>query len=124
MATDMKKTDNSSRRDFLKVAVGAAAALAVLPGCAGTQSATSKWSTGAYVAGSDRIRIGIVGCGNRGRGAVMDCCKASPAVQLIAMGDVFKDHLDYSRTQFATLKEQYKVTDDYCFVGLDAYKKV
>jgi len=128
MNNQSNESSNSSRRDFLKVAAGAAASLAVLPGCASSTSSTSaaasKWSTGAYVAGSDHIRIGIVGCGGRGTGAVGDCCKASPAVQVVAMGDVFKDRLDTSRKNLAHLGEQLKVTDDHCFVGLDAYKKV
>jgi len=124
---------NATRRDFLKVAAGAAASVAVLQGCATHKSSNSAAQAGpmvavppAFVSGSGRIKIGIVGCGGRGTGAVGDCCKADPAVQLVAMGDVFPDHLADSRKKLANSLslDQNKVTDATCFVGLDSYKKV
>jgi len=109
----MSDNGSISRRDVLKTtaAVATAATLASL----GTNF--------AWAAGSDTIKIGLVGCGGRGTGAAKDSMKASKQVQIVAMGDLFKDRLDQSREQLKAL-EQYAVKDDQAFVGFDAYKKV
>jgi predicted dehydrogenase len=88
----------------------------------------------AHAAGTERLKVGLVGCGGRGTGAATDAIHASPLVDIVAMGDLFKDRLDKSRANLAAIdadkrgsKEthpQMKVTDDKCFVGFDAYKKV
>jgi predicted dehydrogenase len=110
----MNTPSNFSRRSFLKTtaAAGAAATLA------------SMGSNFAHAAGTERIKVGLVGCGGRGTGAARDAIKASPLVDIVAIGDLFKDRLDASRAQLAKQGEQFKVTDDKCFVGFDAYKKV
>jgi predicted dehydrogenase len=78
-----------------------------------------------HAAGSDMIKVGLIGCGGRGTGAAEDVLQAAPGVTLVAMGDVFKDHLESSRTR---LKEKYRdkvdVPDDRAFTGFDAYEKV
>jgi myo-inositol 2-dehydrogenase / D-chiro-inositol 1-dehydrogenase len=101
-----------SRREFIKTSAVTAAALA------------STGLTGAYAAGSDKIRVGLVGCGGRGTGAATDCITSSSNVELVAMGDLFKDRLDDSRGYMKQLGERNKVTDGTCFTGFDAYQKV
>ena len=98
---------NFSRRSFLKTSAvaGAAATLA------------SMGTNFAHAAGKERIKVGLVGCGGRGTGAARDAIKASPQVEIVAMGDLFKDRLDASRAQLAKQGEQFKVSDDACFVG-------
>ena len=106
-----------TRRDFLKTVTTAAVGTAIVPG-------TSTAFAG-HVAGSDAIRIGLIGCGGRGTGAVEDALTSSQGVTLVAMGDVFPDRLTSSRTR---LREKYAaaidVPDDRAFTGFDAYKKV
>jgi predicted dehydrogenase len=104
-----------SRRSFLKTTAAASAA-AMLGGIASC----------AYAAGSDTIRIGLVGCGGRGRGAAMDALHSSKGVELVALGDLFPDQMEAAKKG---LKEgdagaKCTFTDDSCFVGWDAYKKV
>jgi predicted dehydrogenase len=120
----MSDQSSYTRRNFLKTsaAVGAAATLA------------SMGTNFAHAAGQQRIKVGLVGCGGRGTGAASDSIHASPLTEIVAMGDLFKDRLDSSRQHLTTLDEkkrpkgephpQMKVTDDKCFVGFDAYKKV
>jgi len=114
---------NFSRRNFLQAsaAVGAAATLA------------SMGTNYAHAQGQERIKVGLVGCGSRGAGAATNAMEASPLVDIVAMGDLFKDHLDASRVNLmnvgaskrgGTPHPQMKVTDDNCFIGFDAYKKV
>jgi predicted dehydrogenase len=104
-----------TRRDFLKTATTAALATAV----------SDPFVSAAPVAGSDAIRVGVIGCGGRGTGAVEDAITSSQGVTLVAMGDLFGDRLMSSR---ARLKEKYgaaiDVPDDRAFTGFDAYRKV
>jgi len=80
---------------------------------------------GAHVDGSDEIRVGLIGCGGRGTGAARNVVDAAPGVRIVAMADAFKDRLDESRTILTSrLADKMAVTDDTCFVGLDAYKKL
>jgi predicted dehydrogenase len=115
----MKKTSNAdqtSRRTFLKTTSAAAVATTLL-----------NWNNlpGAYAAGSDEIRIGLIGCGGRGTGAAENAIKSAPGVKLYAMGDAFKDRLDGSRAALAkSVPDNLAVTDERCFTGLDAYEKV
>ena len=39
------------------------------------------------------IRIGLIGSGNRGPGAVVNAMNVDPGVRLVAMADVFADHI-------------------------------
>ena len=78
-----------------------------------------------YAAGSDKVRLGLIGCGGRGRHDGSNCLKAATNVELVAMGDLFKDRLDSGRNMFeANLPEKVKVTDDTCFAGWEAFEKV
>ena len=77
------------------------------------------------VSGSDEIRIGVIGCGSRGSGAVLNAVNAAPGVRVVALGDAFKDRLDESRALLTgKIADKMSVTDDKCFVGLDAYQRV
>ena len=79
-----------TRRDFLKTASTAAI---------GTALASDASVLARPVFGSDAIRIGVVGCGGRGTGAVEDALSSSQGVTLVAMGDLFPDRLTSSRTR-------------------------
>ena len=108
-------TNHFSRRNFLKTSAAAATVAAM-----GTNF--------AFAQGQERIKVGLVGCGGRGTGAATDAIMASPQVDVVAMGDLFKDRLESSKAALGKLEEKYrpqvKVADDKCFVGFDAYQKV
>jgi len=105
-----------TRRDFLKTA--SAASVATL---AGAMAGTG----GLFAAGSDTIRIGVIGCGGRGTGAAIDAVNAAPGVEIIALYDPFQDRLDGC---LKTLREKVpaavKVRPEACFTGLDGYQKL
>ena len=111
----MSQNNGLSRREFVKTSAAAMSAAAVMTGL-GTNF--------AHAAGSDRIKVGLIGCGGRGTGAGRDCIQSDKAVQITAMGDLFQDRLDTSRQQLSKFGEQYAVSDGTAFVGFDAYKKV
>ena len=89
----------------------------------------------AHVAGSDRIKIGLIGCGARGTAAAAQALdtqhlsaqhlgEVSGEVRLVAMGDVFENQM---QTAYRTLKSKHSkqlAVKDTRFVGFDAYKKV
>ncbi|MBU0640310.1 MAG: Gfo/Idh/MocA family oxidoreductase [Planctomycetes bacterium] len=112
-----------SRRDFLKTSA-AVSAVTLAAGCA----STPKRQTGPVIlkpgAKLDKLRVGVIGCGGRGTGAAINCVESSPNVEIVAMGDLFQDRLDSSRQRLSELGAPFKVTDDTCFVGFDAYKGV
>ena len=101
----------TDRRAFLKTSAAAAA----------TILAPSRL---AHADGSDRLRVGLIGCGGRGSGAASNCVESSEGVEIYAMGDLFQDRLDSSRKNLGFLEGGLNVTDDRCFVGWDAYEKV
>jgi predicted dehydrogenase len=106
----------NSRRDFLKT-TGAAA---IATGIAGREI------LGAYAGGSDAIKIGVIGCGGRGTGAVQDALgSGAEGVTLVAMGDMFQDRVDESlaRLKKGKFAAQLDVADR-AFVGFDAFEKV
>ncbi|MBY0309235.1 MAG: Gfo/Idh/MocA family oxidoreductase, partial [Phycisphaerales bacterium] len=75
------------------------------------------------------IRIGVVGCGGRGTGAIVQALRADPDVKLIAMGDVFQDRLDgcyraiHDELQ-GLAKGKIDVPENRRFVGFDAFDRV
>jgi myo-inositol 2-dehydrogenase / D-chiro-inositol 1-dehydrogenase len=105
-----------SRRDFLKSATAAAVA--------GTVVTRASFLGGVHAAGSDEIRVGIIGCGGRGSGAGANVLEAAPGVRIVALGDAFQDRLDRCREILAKQGEAGTVPPERCFVGLDAYQQV
>ena len=113
-------TDNSvpiTRRTFVHTTTAAAASM--------------MFGSGAHVFGSDVIRIGVVGCGGRGTGAARDVMASSDGVEVVALGDLTPDRLAACREQLTKavaadpkLTAKYKVADEKCFTGFDAYEKV
>lgn len=72
----------------------------------------------------EKIRVGVVGCGGRGTGAAFDCVNAAPNIEIVALGDLFADHLARSREKLAELESKCNVSNERCFVGFDAYQGV
>jgi predicted dehydrogenase len=106
------QTNGLTRREVLKATTLASIAAA--------------FPSGLYAAAaSERIRVGVIGCGGRGTGAAVDCATASPDVVIAALGDVFPDQLEWSLGQLKEkLGGRVTATPATCFSGMDAYKKV
>src|SRR6266853_3719106 len=106
----------TTRRDFLKKTSTAVAGGTLLGGLTLERS--------AFAAGSDTLRIALIGCGGRGSGAADQALSTSGGVKLVAMADVFEDHLKGS---LGNLKKQHadrvEVPKENQFIGFDAYKQ-
>jgi myo-inositol 2-dehydrogenase / D-chiro-inositol 1-dehydrogenase len=104
-----------TRRDFIKTSAAVVG---------GTMASSLVNIPGAYAAGSDEIRVGLIGCGGRGTGAVDNVLKAAEGVRLVAVGDLFKDRLMGSLDNLKSHGDKSAVAPDMQFVGWDAYQKV
>jgi predicted dehydrogenase len=106
-----------NRRDFLNQSTGTLTGAAIAA------------SLGAvplvHAAGSDIIRVGLVGCGGRGTGAARQALHSGQDVRIVALGDMFRDRLDSCRNSLkAEGGEQCAVKDDHCFTGFENAKQV
>ena len=102
---------SNSRRSFLKSSVAALGTLAV--------------PQTVHAGVSEELKVGLIGCGNRGAGAASDALLADPLAKLTAVADVFPDAAQ------ATLKKLQRhekvgsrvtVTPEHVFTGFDAYR--
>ena len=120
------KKQNLSRRAFVQAAAASLAGVGPV--------LTSR----LYAAGSDVLKVGLVGCGGRGTGAATQALMGvDKSVKLWAMADLFQDQLDacynvlskgakgrYDRVDFDGLPDQLDVPEQRRFIGFDAYQKL
>ena len=111
--SDALKNGLLSRRDLLKAAAGATVLVA----------GANFNRLGAQA--SDKLKLGVIGCGGRGTYDTLNCLKAGPNVELVAAGDLFQDRLDdFLKQVTEKAGPQNKVTPETAFVGWDAINKV
>jgi predicted dehydrogenase len=70
----------------------------------------------------NKLRAGLVGCGNRGTGAALNFLAAGNDLELVSLADVFEDKVWDSRSKLE--KQNVEVPEKNCFRGFDAYKKL
>lgn len=108
----------TSRRSFLKSsALTAAVAGAVL----------SPSMRSVHAAENNVLKVGLVGAGGRGRGAVVDSLSADPNTKLVALCDAFPERASDAVKALKSseaLAPRIEVTPETTFHGIDAYKKV
>lgn len=113
-----------NRRNFLKTSSVAASAAAFGVGSLAS-AAEVALERSANVAGSDILKVGMVGCGGRNSGAAVEALSADRGARLVAMCDIFMDRVRGKRDAIKAAKgDQVMVTDDHCFKGFDGYKHV
>jgi myo-inositol 2-dehydrogenase/D-chiro-inositol 1-dehydrogenase len=102
-----------SRRDALKAAGIIGGAVAAMPAVHGQTPST------------DLIRIGLIGAGGRGTGALQQTLSVPGSnVKLTAIADVFDDRIKGSLKAVESMKEKIDCPEDRQFKGLDGYQKV
>ena len=112
MKNPLKSSEaGASRREFLRTAAVAGGAAAL----------SFRSLPRAHAAGNDEIKIGLVGCGGRGKGAAANACSSAENVKLVAVADVFKDRAEAAAQQ---LKKFGPVDPGNVFAGLDAHEKL
>jgi len=94
---------------------------------AGAAALASSVASVAYAQGSGKIKIGLLGCGGRGNGALRQCLQADPGVELIALADLFERPVRDTRNRIAKdakFADRVKVDDDHLFWGFDCHEKL
>ena len=126
-----------SRKDFLSLS--AVAGVSTLVGSSTLMTSCSekapqytplKQLEGAYIPvlndmadDGKELKAGVIGCGGRGSGAIVNLLTAANGIKVVALGDTFADRLEGLKKNLAE-KHNQVVPDANCFVGFDAYKKV
>ena len=123
MNNDASKSNNASRRDFVKQSTLLAGGLIAAP----------FFSSANYFSGADDIiKVALVGCGGRGTGAAMQALFTKQNVKLVAMADAFKDNIDACYKELSAdnvnetsgnLRSRIDVPEERKFTGFDGYKK-
>ncbi len=111
-----KEKPLSSRRDFLRTSTAAVVGGAVAAGLGAIPA--------VHAAGSDMIKVGLIGCGQRGTGAAENVLNSASGVELVAMGDVFRDKIETSLGILSKLGDKVDVPEERRFVGFGAFEKV
>ncbi len=108
---------DSSRRRFLKTSAVAAAGTALLTGLNPIRA--------THVTADETIRIGLIGCGGRGRGAADQAMNTEGPTKLVAVADAFEDNL---QSTVEGLKRQHgdkvDIPKERQFVGFDAFQQL
>jgi myo-inositol 2-dehydrogenase / D-chiro-inositol 1-dehydrogenase len=113
-----------SRRRFMQTSSAAIAAASL-----------TSLARPVHAGGDDTLKLALVGCGNRGTGAVANALQTTGPVKLWAMADAFVDRLESSlqllerggklrrNTVPEEVSKRVEVAPERQFVGLDAYKQ-
>ena len=106
-----------SRRDFMRSAMAGTIAVGGAALMTGKANGQEKKC----------FRIGLIGCGGRGNGALRNSLSAGKALgvemRVVGLADAYEDRVDRARK--GLLKDhKMDVPDEACFVGFDAYKKL
>jgi len=111
------RSSQTSRREFLKRSAVTAAGVTLAGGLSIARS--------AHAAGGDTIKIALIGCGGRGKGAAEDCLTVKDQIKLVAVADAFKDRAQdaVKRLKASAVADKVDVPPDRVFTGLDAYQK-
>jgi len=121
---DQKKSSTINRRQFVKKSGLGMGGLMLSP------SLMAK----AHIDGSDAIKIGLIGCGGRGTGAVVQALNSGQNVKLVALCDAFKDNLDacykqitnpkfedWSSDKSLDMRAKIEVPEEHKFSGFEGY---
>jgi len=124
---DQKKSTTINRRQFVKTSGLSMGGLMLSP------SIMAK----AHIDGSDAIKIGLIGCGGRGTGAVVQALNSGQNVKLVALCDAFKDNVascykkitspdfeDWSTEKTKDFRSRIEVPEEHKFSGFEGYKKL
>jgi len=107
-------SENVSRRSFLTGSTAGAATFTIV---------RPELVRGAAPA---KLKAGLIGVGGRGTGAVDNLLTGNDNVEVVAMADVFEDHLERNLARLKQRKfaDRVNVGPEHRFVGFEAYKKL
>lgn len=119
-ADSQPSTSQASRRQFLKTGSVASAGLAG----AASMIRPVRGAEPKNGGGNDLVRIGIVGLGGRGSGALDNTLSINDHIQLVATADIDEGKQNVLGRLSKKFGEKVAVRADKNHVGIDAYKRV
>ncbi len=123
--TTQENESQPTRRKFVAGAAATAAAASALP-----------IESYAQVAGSDQVKVGMIGVGGRNSGAIVQNLKGSDSATLVAVADAFQDKIDgtgprgkglpviQKQLEADGIMKQFDVPSSRQYAGFEAYKQV
>ena len=131
----MSEENKMNRRNFLKASSvigvgGLVGASALLSACGEGNKMTPLKQPGEFYVPElpDKaidgkvLKVGLIGSGGRGRGAVYNLLEAANGIKVTALGDLFEERFEEMLRELKTTYKQEEAPK--CFVGFDAYKQV
>jgi len=104
----------STRREALKTTSAAGAATMI----------AAPHILNAQAGNNDTIKVGLIGCGGRGSGAIVQALKADTNSKLWAIADAFQAPIERCLKNIQSFEERAKVPANRQFVGVDSFKEV
>ncbi len=81
-------------------------------------------ATTAHAAGSDTLKVAVVGCGGRGTGAARQALKADQGVEVVALADAFADRAAKCAKVLRRVGgKRATVPQEHIFVGFNAFRE-
>jgi len=106
--------NQTTRRQVIKTASAAGALAAVsFPHIAKAQAGNN-----------DTIKVGLIGAGGRGSGAIVQALKADTNTKLWAVADAFEKPVERCLRSIAAFEDRSMVPAERQFVGIDSYKEL
>ena len=107
-------TGISSRRAFVGTTAAASAALASM-----------VHTSAAHAAETRELRLALVGCGGRGKGALNDSLTINENIKLVSVADLYMKNCEFAvKSAARSHADKVAVPESKMYAGLDAYKKV
>ena len=118
-AEENNQPNKPNRRRFMsttsKLAVAGSVGALALP----------KAAMGFHNSVNDKLKIGLVGCGGRGTGAILNAMKADSNLEVTALADAFMDRIDLCVGSLEKqIPDKLNLPEEHKFTGFDCYKKL
>src|SRR5262245_29558514 len=86
---------------------------------------TLAFQSNLFAADSQTMRVGLIGCGGRGTGAIRNVMDADKNVEIVGLCDLFEPKV---KSALETVKKRWKdrvtASPETCFHGFDGFKKL
>lgn len=115
----MPSSQQPHRRNFISTTAQAAAATSI-----GSAILTQP-AFGYHNSVNDELKIGLVGCGGRGTGAVLNAINADSNTKVFALADAFPDRIEScAKTIEKQIPEKFSVDKDHMFTGINCHEQL
>jgi len=94
-----------------------------------TKAATLAASVAAvaHASGSGKIKVGLLGCGGRGNGAIRQNLQSDPGIEVIALADLFENKVRATRDRLEKDKKfegRINISNENLFWGFDCHERL